>query len=334
MIYKYNHSTGALISSTVVTGLPAGTINSTGILFTGIPGKEVGVYDYVNQEVYFINYTTGVYISSCILPASAPTPSSFQMSYANNRIFLFDNVSKWFGYKLTNQSDLYFTGNNMICSGISSTLAITGATTYTWSTGSNSPSITITPTASVMYSVAATNTAGCTNSSNFVVTSVANPTVNAVSNSSLICSGQSATLTASGANSYTWSTGSNNATVSITPSVTTSYTIVGTNTLGCSASMIVTQNVSACTGIASLNATSSTLNVYPNPGNGLFVIHYPGAHSTAFVEVMDISGKVVAKQDLLKEHNELDLTGLDNGVYMALIMEQNVRTAAFKLIKN
>ncbi|HWY12813.1 MAG TPA: T9SS type A sorting domain-containing protein, partial [Bacteroidia bacterium] len=47
------------------------------------------------------------------------------------------------------------------------------------------------------------------------------------------CGGGNAVLIASGANSYTWSTGSNSSSITVTPSVTTIYTVVGT-TNGCS----------------------------------------------------------------------------------------------------
>jgi hypothetical protein len=56
------------------------------------------------------------------------------------------------------------------------------------------------------------------------------PTVSIVSTSPVLCVGNPATLTASGATNYTWSLGSNNASVVITPQGTATYTVTGKNT--------------------------------------------------------------------------------------------------------
>ncbi len=50
-------------------------------------------------------------------------------------------------------------------------------------------------------------------------------------NSPQICSGTSTTLTASGANSYTWSTNDTGASIVVSPIATINYTVTGTNTL-------------------------------------------------------------------------------------------------------
>lgn len=61
------------------------------------------------------------------------------------------------------------------------------------------------------------------------------PNVN--SNSSIICAGASATLTATGATSYSWSSGQNTNSIVVTPASTSLYTVTGT-TNGCSNSAI------------------------------------------------------------------------------------------------
>ena len=67
-------------------------------------------------------------------------------------------------------------------------------------------------------------------------------TVNA--SSSTICSGGSSTLTASGATSYTWMPGSlSGNSVVVTPSTTTTYTITGTDGLGCTSTTTSLVNV-------------------------------------------------------------------------------------------
>lgn len=232
-LYKYNRTTGALVTSMAITGLPAGNINTYGILYTGIAGQEVGVYDYTNLAVRFINYTTGAYVSSCQLPVGAPAPSSFRFGYANNRIFLYNGTNQWYGYKITNQSDLLFSGNNFACSAQPATITVSGASTYTWSTASNAASIAVTPSVTTMYSVAATNSAGCTSTSNFIVSIGTTPTMSTSVSGTFFCGSGTTTLTASGATTYTWSTASNSGTIVETPTATTVYTVTGSNGGGC-----------------------------------------------------------------------------------------------------
>jgi hypothetical protein len=96
--------------------------------------------------------------------------------------------------------------NPTICSGLTATLTANGATTYSWSGGLGSGNIVTTPilTGNQTYTVTGT-TSGCTNTATATVTVTPRPTVTV--NSPTICSGQTATLTAGGATTYTWSGG-------------------------------------------------------------------------------------------------------------------------------
>jgi hypothetical protein len=57
---------------------PAQTIG-----FTGIPNRELVVYDYSLRRVFFCN-KVGVFQALVQLPADAPTPSSFNLGYKKN----------------------------------------------------------------------------------------------------------------------------------------------------------------------------------------------------------------------------------------------------------
>lgn len=122
--------------------------------------------------------------------------------------------------------------SSTICAGQSTSVTAGGATTYSWSNGATTTSISVTPTITTTYTVTGT-TAGCTKSVASVVTVNAIPTV--AINSATICTGQSATLTASGATTYVWSNAATTTTISVTPTVATTYTVTGT-TSGCSKS--------------------------------------------------------------------------------------------------
>lgn len=139
--------------------------------------------------------------------------------------------------------------SQIICSGESPTLIVTGTNSYTWSTSSTSTVITVSPSQNTTYSVVGQdNVTGCTNTAAIVV-NVVTPTVSITGNS-VICSGESVTLTATGANSYVWSNSLPLANNVVSPTVTTTYSVVGTANLS---------NIS-CT-----NSASYQVQVNPTP---------------------------------------------------------------------
>jgi len=128
--------------------------------------------------------------------------------------------------------------NPAICIGNSVTLTASGGSTYQWSTNATGSSITVSPPINTTYSVTGTNSNGCSNTATTNVTVNALPNVSATANQNVICSGQSVSLTATGASTYSWSpaTGLNTttgATVTASPIVTTTYTVTGTSGLNC-----------------------------------------------------------------------------------------------------
>ena len=132
-----------------------------------------------------------------------------------------------------------------ICDGTPITLSVTAIsslTTYTWSTGSSSLSISVTPSATSTYSLNLDN--GCPGSQTFVVSVIPNPTVNISVPVTTICGGDSVLLTASGAATFTWSpVGPFTSTVSVKPPLTKTYTVVGTSTTGCKDTSLITITV-------------------------------------------------------------------------------------------
>jgi len=125
-------------------------------------------------------------------------------------------------------------GPTTFCEGGSVMLMASAANSYLWSTGATTQSIPVTSIGS--YAVTVTGTNGCTAAvaTPTVVTVILIPIVKINNNNPVppfnICTGQSATLTASGATNYVWSTGAS--TASITVNTTTTYTVLGI-ALGC-----------------------------------------------------------------------------------------------------
>ncbi len=116
--------------------------------------------------------------------------------------------------------------NTSICQGETVTLSSSGGSICQWNTQppQNNCSISVMPPSSTNYMVTVTSGNGCTGTSSIQITVLPPPTANAGADL-LVCDGTPATLTASGGTSYSWSTGQNNPTIIVNPSITTCYTV-------------------------------------------------------------------------------------------------------------
>ena len=131
-----------------------------------------------------------------------------------------------------------------ICFGNTATLTAGGASSYVWSNLLATSSIAVSPAASMSYTVTGTSAAGCSSTATTFVTVNSKPTLTVSPSSSTICLGNTTTLSVGGALSYVWNNASILPTISVTPIMTTSYTVTGINALGCTntATSIVTVN--------------------------------------------------------------------------------------------
>jgi hypothetical protein len=216
-----------------------------------------------------------------------------------------------------------------VCAGNSFTMNPTGASTYTFSNGN----AIVTPTANTSYSVIGTSSLGCvaTNTAVSTVSVNANPTVSASSSASIICTGQSASLTASGAATYLWNTSATTTVLVVSPSVTTSYTVIGTGANTCSSSFVITQSVSACTGFANKAVSPLGVLVYPNPNTGVFTVELNNG-SVKTIEVMDITGRIVLTSASQNDKIDFNVNTLANGIYYIKIQSNN-SVEVIKIVK-
>lgn len=119
-----------------------------------------------------------------------------------------------------------------ICLNETALLTGSGALTYTWSTNATGATLTVSPSGNTVYTVTGSDANGCVNSGTVSVT-VNQPPLVTISAVSSVCGGQSATLSAGGAITYLWNTTETSAAITVTPSTTTSYTVIGTSAEGC-----------------------------------------------------------------------------------------------------
>jgi len=125
-----------------------------------------------------------------------------------------------------------------ICKGASVTLNANPSTnTFVWSNqGVQTPGDVVTPTVTTTYSVTATNSNYCTATASATVV-VDDLILSITPLTPTICLGQSTTLTAIGTSdpAYTWSNQIYTDTNTVSPTVSTKYVVVATDTFGCHA---------------------------------------------------------------------------------------------------
>lgn len=135
--------------------------------------------------------------------------------------------------------------SDTICEGSWVTLSASGAISYAWSTGSTSPVITISPASSTSFTVTGTNALGCSDVATSVITVLPAPSLQISPANPIICAGGSINLLASGAQSYSWNTGSTLDNITVSPSATTTYSLTGTDVNGCTSESSITVTVNA-----------------------------------------------------------------------------------------
>jgi hypothetical protein len=126
---------------------------------------------------------------------------------------------------------IYVLGNSLsvtaspafsVCSGQALSLSVSGASTVSWSGGiqNNTPFY---PLASTVYTATASNGPGCTATATAAVQVVTSPTLSVGPSFPAVCPGNTISLLASGAGSYSWSTGGTSPSIIVSPAVTTIY---------------------------------------------------------------------------------------------------------------
>lgn len=142
--------------------------------------------------------------------------------------------------------------DKIICEGNSDTLTATGGVSYQWAPASslscgNCATTVASPLTTTTYTVTGTDGDGCKATDNVTVTVNPSPDINAGEDKKL-CSGSSVQLTATGGVSYVWKPGTslsctNCPDPTANPTATITYTVIGSDAIGCSDSDEVTITV-------------------------------------------------------------------------------------------
>ena len=192
------------------------------------------------------------------------------------------------------------TGNNSSCAGENVTLTASGGDQYLWYNGSTNASIVVNPSNSTTYNVTVSNSStGCSATASHTINVNPIPTIY-IAGDTIICEGTATTLTASGADSYQWSTGDNTASINVSPPLgTSSYTVIATySATGCSASRNVTVQVISAPDVqfsgnnticygqnTTITASGGTSYTWNNGSNNSAITVSPTSTTTYYVTV-------------------------------------------------
>lgn len=306
-------------SAPTISPIPALCANaSTYQIVSNPPGGT-----YTSSTSSGVGLFTGIINPSQALPGT----NTFVYSYAIGTCVASSTAS----YVIKTPPTLTISGNDAICEGQSTTLLANGGDTYLWNTSSASPFITVSPSVTTSYSVSGTSLSTNCSDHTFITVSVTPyPNLSITGNTS-ICAGQSATLAASGANSYNWSNGSGNAVNIVSPNSTTIYTVTGAAILpSCSSSQTVMVNVQNCT-ITQLNEHKGNeqIEVYPNPGAGQFFIK---TGRECQLKLYDLGAKLLFETKAKNGTTEIDLSTYPKGIYFLDVLSSDT-SKTLKLVK-
>jgi gliding motility-associated-like protein len=265
----YDWSPAAGLSSTTGSSVYAKPVINTNYSIIGT--TALGCKDTTNSMVYVHNYPTISLtpLDSLICPNSSTTmtangattytwsPSTGLSSTVGNIVtaspdssIKYTIIGDSYGCKDTMSRTVLVSplpkvsGDDFICLGDTTTLFVSSnlsGTTYSWNNGGGTnDTIMVAPIINTTYIVTASDSIkpACTNKDTIVVRVNSLPVVTVNPDDTTICPGTSTHLIASGGNSYKWSpstglsdtTGSN---VLASPSVQTTYQIIGSTPAGC-----------------------------------------------------------------------------------------------------
>ncbi len=211
-----------LIGSAAVTALPMGTPTPVPVpVNVSIPaGQTYSFYVTSTNTAVSLNYSNGV------------TEGATYVSDAN--IIFREGVGM--EYPFTNGGGVF---RPRIWNGVIH-YTVPTTTSYLWNTTATTQSINPTIATTTQFNVEV-NVTGCPTMYDTVSIQVSTPPVGAGPDMA-VCDGTQATLSGSGAVSYTWDNGVTDG-VAFTPSATMDYIVTGTDTIGCTSTDTVTITV-------------------------------------------------------------------------------------------
>ncbi len=229
---------------------------------------------------------------------------------------------------------LVVSNDTAVCFGSAITLTAAGANSYVWDNGSPFHQLAIS-SVTVPGSFTVTGTGAMSCSTQAVVNLAVNPlpTVEATPALTSMCTKESNIITASGASTYSWSTGQTTSTIVLTPSVNLSIhlTLYGFDQNNCKGEDKITIAVSNCVGLSE-NSLSKVLRIFPNPGSGLYLIESDESGINELM-VYNTAGSLVKTGKIDTGIYSLDISSQPAGVYVVMVFKEGVLKQAARVVK-
>ncbi|WP_317897653.1 T9SS type A sorting domain-containing protein [Aurantibacillus circumpalustris] len=214
------------------------------------------------------------------------------------------------------------TGLNTVCVGVSASQTVSGASTYSWTTGATTNTVLLSPNATSVYAVTGTDGNGCSSSVTKTIAVNALPTL-VINGNNSTCVGSAISETVVGASTYSWNTGATTNTVVTSPSTNTILSVVGTDANGCSSTVTKSITVNAlpnltvslsdpilCAGQeGTITVTGVTSCSWNTGATGTNFLHSPTTSVTYTVTGMDGNGCVNSAN---VSQTVGDCTGIEN----------------------
>lgn len=213
-----------------------------------------------------------------------------------------------------------------VCLGEEVGFTASGADSYTWSTGDAGSTMYSTPLASGVYYVTGTSDlTGCSTSISQYINVQLAPFVIAYATKPSICVGESVVLMATGnASSYMWSNLQGSQSTIVSPTVTTAYTVTGTNAVGCTAESVHTVIVNPLpnVGVTSSDGDNTVCNTDEVTLTGTGATSYQFASNTMFVQAP--VAVVYPTSNVVYTVTGTDINGCQNKITYALTVNECV----------
>lgn len=205
--------------------------------------------------------------------------------------------------------------NDTVCNSESAYLIATGGNFYEWNTGATTDFINIIATNTSAYTVTVTDINGCSDADevNIIVNDL--PTAIVTTKDDTVCFGSNTDLFASGGVIYEWTEGQTNDTITVAPSVTTTYTVTVTDANGCADVEEITFFVDNCNDIITLT-NQLDIAVFPNPSKeGIFSLSIKGTKTTIDLYLLDIMGQLIYNEKLTVDNSDNYIKQFDFSTY-------------------
>jgi hypothetical protein len=208
-------------------------------------------------------------------------------------------------------------GPTTFCEGGSVNFTAPTGYSYAWSTGETTQSINVSQTGNYTLTITDVNSCSAVSTATAVTVNTL-PVVLLSGNADTVCSntgiinltGESpsgGTFSGTGVNGNSF----NPSTAGIGNQIVT-YSFTDNN--GCINTASETIQVVTCTGINEL--TDEQLTVMPNPSSGIFTIEFNNAANGRWIEVMDMSGKLVYESAIANAVTPIELGLISSGCYL------------------